>query len=97
MYAVIFRAEVAQLDDAYSEMAARLRERAISEFGCLEFTACTEGDAEIAISYWPTLEHIKAWKADPLHREAQALGRERWYRAYQVQVVEVVKAYDSTD
>ncbi len=94
MYAVIFRAQIGELDDGYSEMAARLRDRALGEFGCLEFTACTEGDAEIAISYWPDLAHIKAWKADPLHREAQALGRQRWYRSYQVQIVEVLKDYD---
>ena len=93
MYAVIFRAQIRELDTGYIDMAARLRERAIDEFGCLEFTACTEGDTEMAISYWPDLAHIKAWKADPLHREAQALGRERWYRSYQVQVVEIVKDY----
>ncbi len=94
MYAVIFRAQVRELDEGYGEMAARLRDRAIGEYGCLEFTACTEGGSEIAISYWPDLEHIKAWKADALHREAQALGRESWYRSYQVQIVEVLREYD---
>lgn len=93
MYAVIFRAQVKELDAQYGELAARLRDRAIEEFGCLEFTACTEGDSEIAISYWPDLEHIRAWREDAIHREAQALGRERWYRSYQVQVVEVLRDY----
>ena len=36
MYAVIFRAEVNQLDSRYSEMASKMRTVAISEYGCIE-------------------------------------------------------------
>ncbi len=93
MYAVIFKANIRQFDQTYSQMATRLRERAINEYGCLEFTACTEGDAEIAISYWPTLEHIQRWKQDALHQEAQQLAKSQWYTDYQVQIVEVLREY----
>ncbi|WP_428035350.1 antibiotic biosynthesis monooxygenase family protein [Amphritea sp.] len=95
MYAVIFRAEVAQLDEEYSQMATRMRELALQEYGCLEFTAVTEGANEIAISYWDSLEQIRAWKQNAEHLTAQAKGRSHWYSAYRVQIVEVVREYSA--
>jgi heme-degrading monooxygenase HmoA len=93
MYAVIFRAEINELDEAYAETAARLRDLAINKYGCVEFTAMSEGSQEIAISYWKNLDQIKAWKQDPEHRTAQKMGRSKWYKSYQVQVVEVIRDY----
>lgn len=93
MYAVIFRAEINELDEVYAETAARLRDLALSKYGCIEFTAVTEGSQEIAISYWDDQDQITAWKQDPQHRTAQELGRLKWYKAYQVQVVEIIRDY----
>ncbi|WP_299199875.1 antibiotic biosynthesis monooxygenase [uncultured Amphritea sp.] len=95
MYAVIFRAEIAQLDEEYSQMAARMRELALQEYGCLEFTAVVEGANEIAISYWDSMEQIRAWKENAEHLAAQAKGRSQWYRSYRVQIVEVVREYSA--
>lgn len=93
MYAVIFRAEVAEVDEQYLSMAQRMRDLAIEEYGCLEFTAVTEGKQEIAISYWESKQQIKAWRENPEHQEAQRLGQSRWYRSYRVQVVKVERDY----
>ena len=95
MFAVIFRAEVKQLDASYAQFAERLRELAKTRYGCLDFISLSEGDREIAVSYWDSLEQIAAWKKDPDHRAAQEKGRKDWYRSYQVQVVEVVREYKS--
>ena len=95
MFAVIFRAEIAQLDDQYLATANVLRDRAIKDYGCQEFNAWTEGNREIAISYWESLEQIANWKADPAHQRAQQEGRARWYKHYNVQVVEVLREYGS--
>lgn len=95
MFVVIFRARVRQFDEEYSRTAARLRELALTEFGCLEFQAMTEGRDEIALSYWPSEENIRAWKSHPEHLQAQQLGRERWYESYSVQVAEVGRQYRS--
>lgn len=97
MFVVIFRATVKQLDSRYSTTAARMRELALSEFGCLEFTAVTEGDTEIALSYWPSEAHIKAWKDHPEHRAAQKMGRDRWYSSYSVQIAKISRDYSSRD
>ena len=93
MYAVIFTADVAILDADYSRTAEQLRELALQHYGCREFISCCEGASEIAISYWDSEEQIQAWKQDIEHLAAQRAGRERWYRSYRVQVVEVKREY----
>jgi len=94
MYAVIFRAKIKELDKAYLETAKRMRELALNEYGCLEFTAVTEGVNEIAISYWDSLEQIKKWKQNSEHLRAQRLGQERWYEDYIVEIVEIISKYN---
>ncbi len=96
MYAVIFHAEIAQLDDEYFATAKQMRELAMTNYGCLNFVATTEGNREIAISYWPSLEHIKHWKQNSDHLQAQQQGKSCWYKSYKVEVVELLRTYEST-
>jgi len=96
MYAVIFRAVILELDAEYAAMARRMRDLAIDQYGCVEFVACTEGNTEIAISYWESEEQIQRWKQNAEHLVAQDNGRSKWYGSYSVQVVEVVRAYNSS-
>lgn len=93
MFVVIFRAKIRQTNNEYAQVAARMRELALGQFGCLEFTAATEGTDEIALSYWPSETHIRAWKTHSEHVLAQQLGRERWYESYTVQVAEITREY----
>lgn len=94
MIAVIFRARIRSLDAEYMAVAQRMRELAISHYGCIAFHAVTEGRDEIALSYWPSEEAIRAWKADPEHLLAQETGRSRWYESYSVQVAAVQREYN---
>ena len=71
MYAVIFRARLAEPDDTYFSTAEKLRALAMEEYGCKEFVSTTEGDSEIAISYWDSEEQIRQWKSDSEHLLAQ--------------------------
>jgi heme-degrading monooxygenase HmoA len=96
MYAVIFRAEINESDEAFSSTAIRMRELAINEYGCKEFISCCEGNLEVAISYWESKEQIKAWKNNPEHLEAQSLGKAKWYKNYQVQIVKVLREYGTS-
>lgn len=93
MYAVIFRAEINELSEGYTVTAARLREAALKDYGCLQFLSCCEDNIELAISYWPDLASIQAWKNNADHLQAQVLGKSTWYRSYQVQIVEIIKDY----
>jgi len=79
MYAVIFKATTKELDKDYFTMAKRMRDLAINEYECKEFTAVTEGSSEIAISYWDSLEEIGKWKENAEHLVAQELGKSTWY------------------
>lgn len=94
MYAVIFTAIVADQDSRYRQMAGQLRDLAMTDFGCTEFISVTEGEQEIAISYWPDEDAIKDWKQQAEHRVAQQLGKEGWYKHYKVEVVKILRAYD---
>ncbi len=91
MYAVIFKATVSEFDDEYFRMAAGLKQLAFEKYDCQDFVSVTEGNEEIAISYWKTRQHIRDWKNDPEHRIAQARGREKWYKSFSVQICEVVR------
>jgi len=93
MYVVIFRAKIRAPDEKYSKVASRMRELALGQFGCLEFHAVREGRDEVALSYWPSEDAIKAWKSHPDHVLAQRIGKERWYESYTVQVAAVTREY----
>jgi len=93
MFAVIFRAQVNELDEQYSTFALQMRTLAKEQYHCREFTSTTEGDQEIAISYWDSLEDINNWKNDPAHLAVQDRGRVYYYKNYRVQVVEVIREY----
>lgn len=93
MYVVIFKATIRNLDSEYSTTAARMRELALTEFGCLEFQAVTEGKEEVALSYWPDEESIRAWKSHPEHVFAQQLGKQKWYESYTVQIAHIDREY----
>lgn len=97
MFAVIFRAHINELDDDYAATAARLRDLAMSQYGCVDFVSQSDGKHEIAISYWQSEAAITAWRADPVHREAQQRGKEHWYTGYSVEVVRVERAYTSEE
>lgn len=93
MFVVIFRARVRRFDEEYSRVATRMRDLAIGEFGCMEFHALTQGDQEVALSYWPDEQAIRAWRNHPEHVLAQQAGRDRWYESYSVQVAEITREY----
>jgi len=97
MYAVIFRATIADPDEHYIQMSERMRALALNQYGCIEFIAVSEGNQEIAISYWDNEEDIIAWKQDDEHVEAQRLGQTKWYSSYRVEVTEVKRSYSSTE
>jgi len=97
MYAVIFQAEIHEIDDSYSKMAAKLRNLALEKYGCSEFVVVTEGNKEVAISYWEDENNIKLWKEDSQHLVAQNIGSSKWYKNYKVQIVQIIREYERSD
>jgi len=94
-YAVIFTARIRHFDEGYFTTAARMRELAMSEFGCHKFTATAQDDIEVAVSYWDSLDQIHAWRNHPEHQTAQKLGQDMWYEDYTVEITRIERAYSS--
>lgn len=93
MYAVIIKAKAGNLDEEYQSYIERMKSLAFEEYGCKEFFSLMNGDSRVAISYWDSLEQIKSWKANTEHLIAQEKAKEKWYRSYRVEVVQVLREY----
>lgn len=82
------------MDNDYEATVTRLRELALGNYGCRDFISVTEGENEITISYWNTLDDIEKWKNDDEHRIARDKGRNIWYADYRVEVVRIERRYN---
>ena len=47
----------------------------------------------VTISYFESLESIATWRDQPVHRQAQELGRNRFYEEYTIEIAEIVREY----
>ena len=94
-WAVIFTSVRTPDDDAgYAQTAAEMEALAAQQPGYLGIESARDAQGlGITVSYWSSLEAIAAWRANADHKTAQRLGRERWYRAYQLRIARVERAY----
>jgi len=94
-WAVIFTSERTAGDDAqYAQTADEMVRLASEQPGYLGVESVRDAQGVgITVSYWASEEAIRAWRSQADHRTAQRLGRERWYRAYELRVARVERAY----
>jgi len=90
-YAVVFTSIRTEADpEGYAAMAQRMEDLAREQPGFLGIeSARREDGVGITVSYWSSLEAIEAWRNHAEHRVAQAHGRSRWYREFQLRVCRV--------
>ena len=97
-YAVIFTSVRTVVDDGYGDMAARMVELAHGQPGFLGVESAREGGdggpVGITVSYWDSLEAIRAWKQHAEHQIAQYTGRDRWYECYTTRICRVERDYE---
>ncbi len=91
-YAVIFSNLRTDTDAGYEEMALEMVRLAAEQPGYLGHESARSGLA-ITISYWESLDSIKAWKANSDHLLAQKYGREKWYSAFKTRIALVERDY----
>jgi heme-degrading monooxygenase HmoA len=91
-YAVIFTSVRTETKDGYIETAQRMLELAQTMPGYLGEESA-RNEIGITVSYWKTLEDIKAWKQHSEHLLAQTMGREKWYAAYKTRIALVERDY----
>src|SRR4028119_1281852 len=92
-YAVIFTSLRTENDNGYEKMSELMVNLAMEQQGYLGIESARSG-LGITVSYWATLESIKAWKENLQHAVAQQRGRDRWYSHYAVRIAKVERAYD---
>jgi heme-degrading monooxygenase HmoA len=92
---VIFRSRLRDEGKAeYAELAPRMLELARTMPGFVSFERFTADDGErLALIAFESLEDVKRWRQHPDHREAQRLGRERFFSEFSLTVAEQVRSY----
>ena len=96
MVTVIFRSRLSPDDDSgeYPVMAPRILELAKQSPGFVSFQSFSgEGGDRLSVIEFESLEAVDTWRNHPEHREAQRLGKERFYSEYHLQVCEQVRSY----
>jgi len=87
-YAVIFTSKLSSQNEGYEDMAARMFELAQQQDGFIAFESARQ-EIGITISYWRDLESIRHWRDHAEHREAQRLGRKKWYDSFELHIARV--------
>ncbi|QTD38129.1 antibiotic biosynthesis monooxygenase [Polaribacter batillariae] len=91
-YAVIFSTILTEDISGYVEMSKKMELLAKQQKGYLGLESA-RNEIGITVSYWQTLEDIVAWKNNIEHTEARGLGREKWYKKYQLRICKVEREY----
>lgn len=92
-YAVIFTTQQTETLEGYAEMAEKMDELAKEQEGYLGIESA-RSEVGITISYWASLESIRAWKHHVEHTIARDLGRERWYQRFKTRICKVERDYE---
>lgn len=91
-YAVIF----SSIDNAdlsgYQAKAKEMLELASKRPGFLGFESAKD-KIGISVSYWKSSEDIANWKNNLYHLSAQSSGKNKWYKAFNVRIAKVERAY----
>ena len=91
-YAVIFTSIRTVVEEGYGDMAVRMVELAHQQPGFLGVESA-RNEVGITVSYWESLEAIRAWKQHADHQLAQQTGRSTWYEMYRVRICKVEREY----
>jgi len=91
-FAVVFSAIQTSTLEGYSEMADKMVELASKQNGFLGVESA-QSAVEITVSYWKDEASILAWKSNIEHILAQEKGKQDWYKAFEIRVAKVERAY----
>lgn len=73
-------------------MAERMLDLASQQPGFLGVESARD-EMGITVSYWSSLDAIRAWKLQAEHRQAQQMGRDLWYQDFRVRIALVEREY----
>jgi heme-degrading monooxygenase HmoA len=90
MVLAVFRSRLrSENSEEFHRLADEMLELARSMPGFVSYEVYkSEDGARCSIIEFETPEELQAWREHPRHREAQKIGRERFYESYTLQVGE---------
>ncbi|WBX74368.1 antibiotic biosynthesis monooxygenase [Tenacibaculum pacificus] len=91
-YAVIFTTVLSDNLNGYDAMAIKMESLAKQQKGYLGIESA-RSEVGITVSYWEDLDAIVQWKNNIEHMEAREMGREQWYKKYQLRICKVEREY----
>ena len=92
-YAVIFTSTLKEQSENYDKMVQKMENLAKQQEGFMGVESAREGIG-ITVSYWESLDAIKAWKRNSEHLIAQQKGRDQWYSWYKTRICKVKHEYE---
>ena len=94
-FAVLFTSVRTAADpEGYAVTAERMVELAAGRPGFLGIESARDANGVgITVSYWSSLDAIRAWREHAEHRLAQAGGRAKWYARFRLRVCRVEQEY----
>ena len=95
MVVVVFRSRLKPgIEEEIEGTDARMAELAATMPGFVSYRQYASTDGEgVAVVEFESHETAAAWRAHAEHREAQRLGRERWFTEYRITVCDTVRDY----
>lgn len=93
MFAVIFRGTIKNTDDKSRVAIERMKHLALVRYGCTGFYDVVDQQQVLAVSYWPDMASMRAWKEDPAHPLVLQPETEPWYLSYNIQIVAIKREY----
>jgi heme-degrading monooxygenase HmoA len=95
MHAVIFTSRRTAVDEGYSAMNDALMKLVREQPGFIDSESWRNGEGYgVTIVYFDSAESSRAWGVHPQHREAQRLGREKWYSEYRIRVCAIERDWE---
>ena len=90
-YAVIFTSIRTESDNGYAETAERMLALARQQPGFLGYESARNAIG-ISVSYWSSLEAIKAWRNHPSHKAVQSRADD-WYADSRIRICKIERCY----
>lgn len=92
-FAVIFTSKLTDNTAGYAEMSEKMKSLAKRQSGFIGIDSA-RSEVGITVSYWDSLEAIRLWKQNTEHSLVQQMGKEKWYKWYNVKICKVEREYD---
>lgn len=91
MLVILFRSKLtAEAGEDYQDMNLELESLVRQQPGFIDVKSFKAEDGErLTVVWWEDKESLRAWRELLRHREAQSIGRQKWYEYYKMEVATV--------